>query len=392
MRRGGTTESWRSSSGGSQSVHPVASNILRSSGSPISLPSMMVREWQQARHCRSRSGAFWTGETGPSAGPPGTTLARRGDPGVWSDAAAMARRAGERGVPGVAGAVGSAAVPTAAAPRTSTPSSVRVPVLSKQMASRRPARFTLHGEMQKMFAFLRRSMANSIPMVMAAGSAGGTAMVTMSQALRMISRSSTLYSMNDWIDEMNPHTAIVAMTAMNLKESSLNLNVVGFGNRIERTSRPLAVVNPVRSTIACTFSRRPTGRASMALVPQKRMKRLSRSESKRSLSSEECTGTAVFRTGRLSPVSIDSFTTTEPDVMTASHGITIPSSTSMTSPGTSWEESTVSRPCARSPARRRTTRTGQENCAMSRILRRFALVERSETSAENTEITAMVVA
>jgi len=30
---------------------------------------------------------------------------------------------------------------------------------------------------------------------------------TMSQALRMMSRSSTLYSMNDLIDDRNPHTA-----------------------------------------------------------------------------------------------------------------------------------------------------------------------------------------
>eukprot|EP00960_Hanusia_phi_P071124 767474-Hanusia_phi.AAC.6 len=56
-----------------------------------------------------------------------------------------------------------------------------------------PQTLTRLGEMQKMRASFNRSSANSVPMVIAAGRAGGTAMVTMSHALRMTSRMSTLY-------------------------------------------------------------------------------------------------------------------------------------------------------------------------------------------------------
>ena len=74
-------------------IYPVASNILRSSGSPISLPSMMVRLWQHARHWSSRSGACWTGDTAPIEGPD-----PRDPEGERSGDAAIARRVGETGL------------------------------------------------------------------------------------------------------------------------------------------------------------------------------------------------------------------------------------------------------------------------------------------------------
>mmetsp|Transcript_15195 Transcript_15195/g.36004 ORF Transcript_15195/g.36004 Transcript_15195/m.36004 type:complete len:217 (+) Transcript_15195:915-1565(+) len=176
---GATTSSSSSTTAGSCKDQPVAWNILRSNGSPISSPPTEVREWQAARHSRSLCGAC---------------------------------DASQRGCMAVSSA--------GSTPMTSTPSSVRVPVLSKQRVSNCPAILTLLGEMQKIIAFLSRSSANSVPMVMAAGSAGGTAMVTMSQALRMMSRSSTLNLMNACTDHRKPATAITDITATNLKESA----------------------------------------------------------------------------------------------------------------------------------------------------------------------------
>ena len=96
--------------------------------------------------------------------------------------------------------------------------------------------------MQKIFAFFRRSRANSVPIVMAAGSAGGTAMVTTSHAFKMISQRSTLYFTKVWIEKQKPAVAMTAMTPTNLNESAYILNEAGFGKRMERTSFPLAVL------------------------------------------------------------------------------------------------------------------------------------------------------
>ena len=96
--------------------------------------------------------------------------------------------------------------------------------------------------MQKIFAFFRRSRANSVPIVMAAGSAGGTAMVTTSHAFKIISQRSTLYFTKVWIEKQKPAVAMTAMTPTNLNESAYILNEAGFGKRMERTSFPLAVL------------------------------------------------------------------------------------------------------------------------------------------------------
>lgn len=58
-------------------------------------------------------------------------------------------------------------------PKTSNPSSVRVPVLSKQTTLILPPMLTRLGEIQKIPLFLKRSIAKVVPMVRVAGRAGG---------------------------------------------------------------------------------------------------------------------------------------------------------------------------------------------------------------------------
>lgn len=76
-------------------------------------------------------------------------------------------------------------------PWVSSPSSVRVPVLSKHMRLTLPAIVTLYGEMQKILLLLRLLTANSTPMLMQVGRAGGTTIVITSHDLFMISIVST---------------------------------------------------------------------------------------------------------------------------------------------------------------------------------------------------------
>ena len=93
----------------------------------------------------------------------------------------------------------------------------------------------------------------------------------------------------------------------------------------------------------------------------------------------------------LSPVSIASFTVAEPSRSTASHGRRCPFSSSMMSPGTSSDESTVARstPVA---GFRRTTLTGAEKrasfCVDSRFLRtsqKFRMVDADAVAKMNAE-------
>jgi len=68
------------------------------------------------------------------------------------------------------------------APKTSNPSSVKVPVLSKHIISTVPATFTRLGLIQKISFFRRRDRANEVPIVSVAGNAGGTIIVIKSKA------------------------------------------------------------------------------------------------------------------------------------------------------------------------------------------------------------------
>ena len=49
-----------------------------------------------------------------------------------------------------------------------------------------------------------------------------------------------------------PITARIPILNMNLSESAKNLNLVGFGNRMDLIKSPFVVLNPVRITNAVT--------------------------------------------------------------------------------------------------------------------------------------------
>ena len=51
------------------------------------------------------------------------------------------------------------------------------------------------------------------------------------------------------IENVKPTTPTIAIMPMNLTPSRSYLILIGFGNNIERTIDPLAVLNPVRTTI-----------------------------------------------------------------------------------------------------------------------------------------------
>uniref|UniRef100_A0A1I8AA86 Uncharacterized protein n=1 Tax=Steinernema glaseri TaxID=37863 RepID=A0A1I8AA86_9BILA len=69
---------------------------------------------------------------------------------------------------------------TATMPKKSRPSSVSVPVLSKHTVLMAPQVLMVDGSMQKICFRRRRICAFKMPMLMAAGRAGGTTMVMMS--------------------------------------------------------------------------------------------------------------------------------------------------------------------------------------------------------------------
>lgn len=80
---------------------------------------------------------------------------------------------------------------TGTTPHMSRPSSVRVPVLSKQTVLMAPHRLIRRGLMQKMSDLRRRFCANTIPTVMAAGNDGGTTIVTRSRVRTKIRNGSS---------------------------------------------------------------------------------------------------------------------------------------------------------------------------------------------------------
>lgn len=136
----------------SSSVHLVNSNILRSRGSPMISPFTRLRPWHVASACTR--GVF------ASAAPMIGTFSTSS----WSSENFLLVRS------------------TLRIPRTSSPSSVRVPVLSKQTRLTFPPTLTRLGEMQKM-SFLRSlRIAKDVPIDIVAGSAGGTTIVTRSRA------------------------------------------------------------------------------------------------------------------------------------------------------------------------------------------------------------------
>lgn len=105
-------------------------------------------------------------------------------------------------------------------PNTWRPSSVKVPVLSKTIILTLPATFTRGGEMQKILFFLSLASAKRVPAVIAAGKAGGTVIVIKSNERSTISSVGSFYSIICFKVDMNPMTAIIPITKINLSESS----------------------------------------------------------------------------------------------------------------------------------------------------------------------------
>ena len=87
---------------------------------------------------------------------------------------------------------------------------------------------------------------------MAAGRAGGIVIVKTSRLLRTISVGSIPWTMFLGIEMMIPTIAKAKRTIKNLAESEWNLNLDFLGKRIDLTSAPLAVRNPVLVTRAKT--------------------------------------------------------------------------------------------------------------------------------------------
>ncbi len=114
-------------------------------------------------------------------------------------------------------------------PRTERPSSVRVPVLSKTKVSICPAKLMRGGEMQNIFRFLSLFIAKIIPHDIAAGNAGGTAIVIKSREWSI----SDLVVYPDAIISGNvaqkPTMAIIAIKKTNFIESLLNLKCIALG-------------------------------------------------------------------------------------------------------------------------------------------------------------------
>jgi hypothetical protein len=83
-----------------------------------------------------------------------------------------------------------------------------------------PATFTLGGEMQKILLFLRRCIAKTIPQLIAAGRAGGTAItIRLSDLSIKVRASSPLITKIGQI-QINPRTAMLAIIATNFIPSS----------------------------------------------------------------------------------------------------------------------------------------------------------------------------
>mmetsp|Transcript_21037 Transcript_21037/g.53479 ORF Transcript_21037/g.53479 Transcript_21037/m.53479 type:complete len:323 (-) Transcript_21037:1056-2024(-) len=154
-----------SSSSPLTSSHPEAANSLRSSGSPTRASPMRASPWHDASSSRSASGSA-----------PTSSHSSPNSPGDFVTAAPV--------VTAAAAACSSSSAPAASTgtmPCRSSPCSVSVPVLSNAITSSWPAVAMRSGDVTNTPRPRRREMENTVAMVRHAGSAGGTAMVTMSK-------------------------------------------------------------------------------------------------------------------------------------------------------------------------------------------------------------------
>ena len=103
-------------------------------------------------------------------------------------------------------------------PATLSPSSVRVPVLSKTIIWTLPAAFMLKGLIQYIFLSLSLDSANMIPTLIAAGRAGGTEIVIKSKNLTIVSLVDKYFNETSTV-HAHPNIDIKPIMATNFKAS-----------------------------------------------------------------------------------------------------------------------------------------------------------------------------
>ena len=190
------------------------------------------------------------------------------------------------------------------------------------------------GEMQNTRIAFSVASAKLVPTLSASGSVGGTTMVTRSQARMNMVVSAASRRLSCQMVRPKPMSATLNSDAMNLYDCCSNLNVLGFGYRMDRMSEPFVVAKPERTTMPSTFEPPLAGLSCSTLVALYSVERGS-APSGMDWADERSTGhcTLPLTTGMDSPVSIDSFTTQPPSSRHTSHG-TVPVVTSTTSPTT----------------------------------------------------------
>ena len=149
----------------SSSVHFVNSNIFTSNGSPITSSSTIWSEWQVVSACKKLVRSRAVGRS--------CTLSK-------SSPNRCSERSSNR------------------TPRISSPSSVSVPVLSKQHTLIFPPMLIRVGEMQNIPSLRRRPIAKLVPMDKVTGRAGGTTTVMRSKARIMIVFHLTYSRKSEW--------------------------------------------------------------------------------------------------------------------------------------------------------------------------------------------------
>lgn len=122
------------------------------------------------------------------------------------------------------------------------------PVLSKQTMSRWPASATRSGPVTKMPFLRSRPMAKTVQMVRQAGSAGGTAMVTISKNLNPIRSGVAPTAAMVVALQVKRPTQIKPISAMNFKLSDTKDSAGSRGCRMDRSSSPCGWNSNKRST------------------------------------------------------------------------------------------------------------------------------------------------
>lgn len=125
--------------------------------------------------------------------------------------------------------------------------------MSKTMIETQPATLILGGSIQKIFHHFSCQTARMTPEVMAAGRAGGMAMVIRSMNLLKVIQAERYFSETGKLASI-PIKAMNPRAQAKRRESLWNLNLEGRGNKILLTRSPFVVSYPVLVTTPSAFS------------------------------------------------------------------------------------------------------------------------------------------